>query len=120
MKKYFKDKSYINYNSYPYREKEPVDMEIVTTKGSYDLGSIEQNNILFCLCNDARDCWSLLLRDYPDLREFLWNEYKLLKNVEKEEQISLIEKMIKEKNKEKELLENPEIREGRIFQIKKE
>lgn len=119
LKNYFADEGgEITYTSYPYRENNPTFMELRTTKGTYDLGCY--NDILYCLCTQGTDCWELLLRDYPNLKDYLWYEFLMFKNTEKLTRKSLIKTMIDERNKEQELLENPEIRQNRIEQIVKE
>ena len=93
-------------------------MELRTTKGTYDLGCY--NDILYCLCAQGKDGWELLLRDYPSLKDYLWYEFLMFKNEEKLTRKSLIQTIIDERNKEQELLENPEVRKNRIEQIEKE
>ena len=119
LKNYFTNEGgEITYTSYPYRENNPTFMELRTTKGTYDLGCY--NDILYCLCAQGKDGWELLLRDYPSLKDYLWYEFLMFKNEEKLTRKSLIQTIIDERNKEQELLENPEVRKNRIEQIEKE
>ena len=57
------------------------------------------------------------MHDYPDLREYLWNEFKELKNAEKRKEMTLIQKMLAKNNEEIELLISPSKREARISEL---
>ncbi len=84
----------------------------------YSLG--KYNDTLYCLCGfEIRD-WTALLKDYSNLRDFIWDKFKELKQQEKRNQISLIERMIQEKNNEQAIYEIPHLREMKIAEIKKE
>lgn len=78
----------------------------------YGLG--KDNDLLYCLCGDGKSDWGELLHDYPDLKEFIWEEFKKIKNKEKLKRKSLIEKMIEEKDKK---INNPEIEFDEKFEL---
>lgn len=118
LKKFFKDEAKIVINKYHYREGQPVYMGLIIYKRCYNLGFY--NDILYCLCTDGKEDWEILLRDYPDLREFLWQEFKALKNAKKTDQISLIKKMVEERNQEQDFLTSPEKTAARIREILQE
>ena len=84
----------------------------------YGLG--QYNDILYCLCGFETRDWGKLLKDYPNLRDFIWEGFKELKQQEKRDQISLIERMIQEKIKQQEILEKPQLREAKIAELKRE
>lgn len=116
LKNYFADEGgEITYTTYPYRENNPTFMELRTTKGTYDLGCY--NDILYCLCTQGKDGWKLLLRDYPHLKDHLWNEFKELKNAEKRKEMTLIQKRLAKNNEEIDLLISPSKREARISEL---
>ena len=116
LKKYFTDEGGdIAYTSYPYRENIPTFMELRTTKGTYDLGCY--NDILYCLCTKGIESWERLLKDYPNLKDYLWNEFKELKNAEKIKEMTLIQKMLAKNNEEIDLLISPSKRETRISEL---
>ena len=117
LKIYFKDQEcnmsqYTTFNQY---EEASLGMEITTTKQTYDLGCY--NDILYCLCTDGKGDWELLLRDYPDLKDYLWNEFKELKNAEKRKEMTLIQKRLAKNNEEVDLLISPSKREAKISEL---
>ena len=116
LESFFKDKAEIccnMHNNSIFVETQPIQKCTVYYLGKY-------NEILYCLCGDGQEEWEKLLHDYPDLREYLWENFKGLKQQDKRAQVSLIQKMLKEKNQEQEVLENPELREAKISEIRKE
>ena len=92
-----------------------VEIESISKFIVYYLG--KNNDILYCLCADGKEKWRKLLHDYPDLREYLWNEFKELKNAEKRKEMTLIQKMLAKNNEEIELLISPSKREARISEL---
>ena len=93
----------------------PEGIQITTEKNSYNLGYY--NHLLYCLCTYGKEDWDVLLKDYPDLIDHLWNEFKALKNKNKEEEIRLVKKMINKNQKEKRILTVPMFRENRIHEL---
>lgn len=116
LENFFKDHAEICH--YGYGESIFVQIQHIKKCVVYYLG--KYNDILYCLCIDGQEDWEKLLHDYPDLREYLWENFKSLKQQEKRAQVSLIQKMLKEKNQEQEVLENPKLRETKIVEIRKE
>ena len=112
---YFKDNAEILDNS---QNSFFVEYKVQTTTKIYSLG--EGNDVLHCLFTKGKGDWDLLLQDNPGLIEHLWENFENLKRTERKEQVSLVERMIKEKNQEQVLLESPKHREEKIAQIKKE
>ena len=116
LENFFKDQAEICCNGQGksiFVETQPIQKSTVYCLGKY-------NDILYCLVAAGQRDWEKLLHDYPDLREYLWENFKSLKQQEKRAQVSLIQKMLKEKNQEQEVLENPKLREAKITEIRKE
>ena len=115
LKKYFKDEAELIFKKYHYKAGEPVEMTIKVKDVKYNLGLY--NDILYCLCANCKAEWGLLLRDYPDLKDYLWNEFKELKNAEKRNEMTLIQKRLAKNNEEIDLLITPSKREARISEL---
>lgn len=77
----------------------------------------KNNDILYCLCAHGQDKWEKLLRDYPNLKDYLWNKFKELKNTEKRNEMTLIQKILAKNNEEIDLLISPSKREARISML---
>ena len=116
LENYFKDKAEVIFN------KNDNSLWVEVRNGEdckvYSLG--QYNETLYCLYGIENRDWRGLLRDYPNLRNYIWDGFKVLKQQEKISQVSLIDRMIKEKNNEQEILEIPHLREAKIAEIKKE
>ena len=114
----FFDSNQIDYSIMYNNSIGPLDITLHTQKDKYNL---ILNNSLKCLgCNDASYDWDKLLNDYPELKDYLWNEFKNIKNKHKEEEIKLVKKMIDKNRKEKRILTVPMFRENRINELDKE
>ena len=92
-----------------------LDIIIITKKDKYCL---ILNGTLNCLCcNNVSFSWEKLMRDYPNLKDYLWKEFKELKNAEKRKEMTLIQKRLAKNNEEIDLLISPSKREARISEL---
>lgn len=116
LERYFKDKADVILS----KEDNSLWVEIKTEKETKLYGLGQYNDILYCLCGFETRDWGKLLKDYPNLRDFIWEGFKEFKQQEKRDQISLIERMIQGKSKQQEILEMPHLREAKLAEIKRE
>ena len=108
---------------------------ISTPRKAYNLGELRHNESLRVLYN--ADCyglkengftgyeknegtWGTLVQKYPDLIDYMWEQFFELKNQSKKEKIGLIGKMIARNNEEQEILKNPQLRENRISELEQQ
>ncbi len=97
-----------------------IKLAVVTDKNNYVLGTYTSNESLQCLYSKTNTDWESLLSDYPDLEEYLWNEFYEIKTGMKRKEMTLIQRKLKEKNKELDLLTNPQKLQARIEELQKE
>lgn len=104
----------IYYDKYHFKENTPLRLRVMIKDNVYRLG--DYNDILFCLSETGFHDWDRLLEDNPGLKEFLWDEFKKIKNAEKQNRKSLIKTMINEKDKK---LNNSEISFSEKVELKR-
>jgi len=104
---------------------------VKTPQKKYNLGDVKCNDCLRFIYNEKylncpfdfkvgeENCYTLL-RDYPDLIDFMWQRYFEFKNQHKKEKIGLVEKMIAKNYNEEKILTNPILRKVRLLELDKE
>lgn len=108
---------------------------ISTPRKVYNLGEVRYNKSLKILfnpgCSELKEnyflgyeknegTWGTLVKKYPDLIDYMWEQFFELKNESKKEKIGLISKMIARNNEEQEILKNPQLRENRISELEQQ
>ncbi len=133
LKDYFDGKGRV-YTEYRYWGDEMVSsgdrfLMVSISRKVYNLGSIRNNESLKALYKgfefvpfkeEAEGTWATLLKTYPALEDYLWEQFFELKNQSKKEQMSLISEMINKNNKEQAVLRDPQLRENRISELVQE
>lgn len=97
-----------------------LEFELVVKNKLYRLGNYDYNQTLKCLYFVVCQGWEELLKDYPDLKDFLWDKFKEFKTVKKRNELTLIQRKLNKKNEELEFLQNPESVQERIRVLKTE
>lgn len=117
LRKFFKHKGdYVKVDFMGYM----LDLELVIDNKYYNLGSYDRNQSLLCLYGKANPGWEAVLKDYPELKDFLWREFETLKISSKLSEKTLIQKKLAERNAERAFLQNPESVQKRIGELNEE